>query len=129
MTFDLHYLADEFLHVILCLWANWLCSFIDSWCILYNFIKHSNVRIKIRRHGVWWFTPVNPVYLVGIGRRSWSKGSPKQKAWDPVWKVTKAKKDWDVAQVVECLPSKSKALNSKPSTTKKKMVFKVRFYF
>jgi Trk K+ transport system NAD-binding subunit len=35
---------------------------------------------------------------------------------DPNQKVTKDKRAGSVAQVVECLPSKHKALNSNPST-------------
>jgi hypothetical protein len=31
---------------------------------------------------------------------------------------TKPKKEWDIAQVVDCLPSTHKALGSVPSTTK-----------
>jgi hypothetical protein len=31
-----------------------------------------------------------------------------------------SEKSWEVADVIECLPSKCKALSSNPSTTKKK---------
>jgi hypothetical protein len=33
-----------------------------------------------------------------------------------------------VAQVVECLPSKGEALSSKPSTGKKKRLFKIQLH-
>jgi hypothetical protein len=39
---------------------------------------------------------------------------------DPIQKITKEKKGWDTTQVAECLPKKCKALNSIPSTEKKK---------
>jgi hypothetical protein len=38
----------------------------------------------------------------------------------PYWKKTKAKKGWDVSQMVELLLSKWNVLRSNPSTAKKK---------
>jgi hypothetical protein len=38
---------------------------------------------------------------------------------DPIWKIAKAKRGWGMTQVVECLPSKHKALSSSSSTYKK----------
>jgi hypothetical protein len=45
------------------------------------------------------------------------KAWPGQKFGDPIQKITKAKRVMGVAQVVECLPSKCKALNLNPSTS------------
>jgi hypothetical protein len=42
--------------------------------------------------------------------------------WRPYWKISKAKKSWDITQVVVCLPSKYKTLISNPSTFKKKIL-------
>jgi hypothetical protein len=39
---------------------------------------------------------------------------------NPIQKLPKAKRVRDMPQVVECLPSKCKALSSKPATTKRK---------
>jgi hypothetical protein len=47
--------------------------------------------------------------------------SPGKKTQDPIQKITKAKKGWDMTQVVECLPSSYKALSSNPSTAPKKI--------
>jgi hypothetical protein len=58
--------------------------------------------------------------LWGIGRRITVRGWPLAQAWKPIWKITKAKKSRVMAQVVECLHSKSEALISNLSTTKKK---------
>jgi hypothetical protein len=64
----------------------------------------------------WWCKPVIPAALeVDHGPRlAW------EKAQDPIWKKTKSKRSGFVAEVVESLPSKCKALSSNPSTTKKK---------
>jgi hypothetical protein len=42
------------------------------------------------------------------------KSSPRQKAQDPVWKITKAERCemWDVAQMVEHFSKKGEALSS-----------------
>jgi hypothetical protein len=42
------------------------------------------------------------------------QGRPQTKVQDPIQKITKAKRAGSVAQVLECLPSKYKALNSIP---------------
>jgi hypothetical protein len=38
----------------------------------------------------------NPCYAGGIGRRItiWGQGQAQAKTWDPIWKITKAKKGW-----------------------------------
>jgi hypothetical protein len=48
----------------------------------------------------------------------WSRPSQAKKMWDHTWKITKAKRDGGMTQVVEHLPSKCKALSSTPSTAK-----------
>jgi signal recognition particle GTPase len=45
---------------------------------------------------------------------------PATKMQDPILKITKVKRAGDMAQVVECLPSKHKTLSSNPLTIKKK---------
>jgi hypothetical protein len=42
------------------------------------------------------------------------------KKWNPISKITRAKRDGGVAQVVEHLPSKHKAMNSNLNTSKEK---------
>jgi hypothetical protein len=43
---------------------------------------------------------------------------------EPISEITNTEKDGGLAQVIECLPSKRKALNSTPVTTRKKMSFR-----
>jgi hypothetical protein len=53
---------------------------------------------------VWWRAPV----LSCAGGIGWSItvwGWPWVKSWDPNRKITKAKEDWSMAQMVECLLS------------------------
>jgi hypothetical protein len=45
----------------------------------------------------------NPSYLGGGDKRISNWGGPRQKAWNSIWKITKAAEG--IAQVVECLPS------------------------
>jgi hypothetical protein len=63
----------------------------------------------------------NPSYVGGTNRRIVVQPSPGKKTQDPIQKITKAKKGWDMTQVVECLPSSYKALSSNPSTAPKKI--------
>jgi hypothetical protein len=67
--------------------------------------------------------PTAPHYEAGIGRIV-VLGQPRSKTQDPIQKITKTKRAWGVAQVVEHLPSKCKALcsSSNPSTNNKKKV-------
>jgi hypothetical protein len=60
--------------------------------------------------------PATPEAEVGGSR---SEATPGQNLETLSEKQTKSKKTEGVDQVVECLPSKCKALNSIPSTTKK----------
>jgi hypothetical protein len=46
---------------------------------------------------------------------------------DHISKITKGKRAGGITQVIECMPSKCKALNSNPSTLKKKTVYVVIF--
>jgi hypothetical protein len=41
------------------------------------------------------------------------------KKCNPIFKITRAKEDGDMAQVAECLPSEHEALSSNSNTTKK----------
>jgi hypothetical protein len=50
----------------------------------------------------------DPSYVGGIGRRILSEASPEQKHETLSGEITKAKKGWSVAQVVECLLIKCK---------------------
>jgi hypothetical protein len=70
---------------------------------------------------VWVEHTCNPNYWGGGsgGRRILVFGQPGQKLQTLSEKQTKKQKDWDVAQVVECLHSKPKALSSIHSTAKK----------
>jgi hypothetical protein len=61
----------------------------------------------------------HPNYIIGIGRRTTVQGHPTQKLWDPIWRITKSKMAGYIAQVVEHLPSKLKALGSNSSTATK----------
>jgi hypothetical protein len=45
---------------------------------------------------------------------------------DPISKITRAKRTGGVAQVIECLPCKHKALNSNPVQPKEKKIKKER---
>jgi hypothetical protein len=47
-------------------------------------------------------------------------GIAQAKREDPISKISNTKRTGRVAQVVECLPSKHKALSANPCTTKKK---------
>jgi hypothetical protein len=60
----------------------------------------------------------DPSYTGGIGGL-WSRANPRQEG--NALSKTYAKKGWGAAQMIESLPSKSKAPSSNPSTTKKKM--------
>jgi hypothetical protein len=56
------------------------------------------------------------------GGPCWSGGKTnknKNKKQDPISKIIRAKRAGAVTQVVECLPSKCKVLNSNPNTGKK----------
>jgi hypothetical protein len=54
----------------------------------------------------------HPDYKEGVNG-DLGAGQPWQKkTWEPTWKITKAKKGWGMAQVVEPLPSKYEALSS-----------------
>jgi hypothetical protein len=59
----------------------------------------------------------DPSYTGGIGGL-WSRANPRQEG--NALSKTYAKKGWGAAQMIESLPSKSKAPSSNPSTTKKK---------
>jgi hypothetical protein len=59
----------------------------------------------------------NLSYVWGMNRRT-SAQADMDKNQDSVWKLTKVKRAGDVAQVIECLSSKSKAFSSHSSTTK-----------
>jgi hypothetical protein len=61
-----------------------------------------------------------PNYIGNIGSRVMVQGSPGQKPWGLMWKIIKAKRTGVMAQKVRYLPSKCEALNSNPSTAKKK---------
>jgi hypothetical protein len=66
----------------------------------------------------WWLTPV---ILATQEEKQEDNGlRSARQAQDPVWKQTKAKRTGGMAQVVQCLPSKFKALSSAPSTAKEK---------
>jgi hypothetical protein len=56
----------------------------------------------------------NPSYRGCVIRRTTVQVLPWQKPLSPYLKITKAKRTGGVAQVVECLSSKHKALTSKP---------------
>jgi hypothetical protein len=57
----------------------------------------------------------NPSYFRGKERKIIVWGWPGQTVQDPIWKITKVD-GWDVAQVMECLPSKYEVLSLKSST-------------
>jgi hypothetical protein len=63
----------------------------------------------------------HPSYTGSLNRRIAVQASPDINVRPFPKKITKAKRAGGVAQVVECLPSKFKALSSKPSTEKKKL--------
>jgi hypothetical protein len=52
-----------------------------------------------------------------INKEHHSLGQLGKKMQDRVWKITKAKKDWGMAVVIQCLPSKHKALTPNPSNS------------
>jgi hypothetical protein len=60
----------------------------------------------------------NPIYPEAPGRRMTVQGQPRQKQETLSEKWTKKQRSWCVAKVVECLPSKHKAVSLIPSTPK-----------
>jgi hypothetical protein len=62
----------------------------------------------------------DPSYMGGPERSIIVQSQPQAKMWDPIWKITKAKRAGGVAQVVKHLLNKHKALSLKPSTAFKK---------
>jgi hypothetical protein len=60
----------------------------------------------------------NLSYAGGVGRRTIVQGQPQAKNTDPIWKIAKAKMAGHMAQVVQHLPGKYKALSSSPNTAK-----------
>jgi hypothetical protein len=71
----------------------------------------------------------NPSYLGGRGKRISVRGrQPGQKHKMLSGKQTKSKKDWGMAQVVESLLNKQKALSLIPTTEKKKKKRKKYFF-
>jgi hypothetical protein len=60
----------------------------------------------------------NPSYVGGIGKRTVVQGWPQTKTQNPIQKITKAKRTGSMAQVVECLPTKLRALSSTSSINK-----------
>jgi hypothetical protein len=62
----------------------------------------------------------NPSYRGDIARRILVQGQRQAEVREPIQKITRAKLAEGVAQVVECLPSKLKALSSIPSTATNK---------
>jgi hypothetical protein len=53
-----------------------------------------------------------------LKQKNHSTDKPGQKV-KPIFKITKAIRAWGLVQVVECLPSKCKAMSSNPSNAKK----------
>jgi hypothetical protein len=64
----------------------------------------------------WNILVCNSSYARGIGRRNVVQGWPWQKAWAPIWYITKAVRAGVMAQVLEHPPGKHKALSSNPYT-------------
>jgi hypothetical protein len=62
----------------------------------------------------------HPSHLGSVSRRILILAGVGKNA-RPYLKNNQRKKGFDVVQVVECLPSKHKALSSNPSTTKKRI--------
>jgi hypothetical protein len=58
----------------------------------------------------------NPSYVEDIGRRIAVLGWSWAKTWEPIWKITKAKRTWGIDQVIECLPSNHEDLSSRGSS-------------
>jgi hypothetical protein len=56
------------------------------------------------------------IYIPASAKRKVAVQAGLGKKLDPISKITRAKRDGCVAQVVECLPSKCKGLSSNPST-------------
>jgi hypothetical protein len=52
------------------------------------------------------FRICNPSYRGGIGRRTVVQGWPRKKVWEPIWKITKAKRAEGMVQVIEHLLNK-----------------------
>jgi hypothetical protein len=50
----------------------------------------------------------NSSYMGGICNRIKVSSQPRVKTQAPAQKITKAKKDWNVAQVEECLPASTR---------------------
>jgi hypothetical protein len=67
--------------------------------------------ILTNKNWALWHVPLNPATQETLNRRIM--------VWDPIRKISKAKRAEDMAQAVECLPSKGKTLSSKPSILKK----------
>jgi hypothetical protein len=72
----------------------------------------------------------NPTYLGGWDQEhcSW-RPAQADSWWDPVHKITRAKWTTGVAQTVECLPNKYKALSSNPNPTKKNFLKDINYIF
>jgi hypothetical protein len=62
----------------------------------------------------------NPSYAGDIGRRIMVPGQPRQKCKILLENNSEEKSAEGVAQVLECLPSKCKALSPNPSSAKRK---------
>jgi hypothetical protein len=62
---------------------------------------------------------VIPSMQENTGRRIMLWGQPREKTWDPIWKISETKRDGGVAQVVEHLHSQCEAQNSIARTSKK----------
>jgi hypothetical protein len=61
----------------------------------------------------------NTSYAGGIGRKTVASSWPQAKTQGPTQKMTKAKRDWSIVQVVGCLPNEHEALSLNPSTVNK----------
>jgi hypothetical protein len=65
----------------------------------------------------------NPSYVGGIGRRTVSKARPRQKCKTLSEKITKAKKEWDMAYLYGRIPAyqaKPRVPNFSPARKKKR---------
>jgi hypothetical protein len=77
----------------------------------------------------WGAHTCNPSYLGGRDQKDQgSKPDQANSSQDPISKITRAKETGDMAQVVKCLPTKLEAINSNPSSQKKKKIL-INFKF